>query len=154
MGALAPDVAHFANLILAGVLLGNELATLAVVHPAMRTLTVPAQVAAEQSLTRRFGVMMPFLMSATLASGIVVSACIDSDGRPLAIPGSACVAAMLAITFIGNMPVNLFTLRASPDVDPAEWNRQRRRWDRFHVARVILDAAALALFVLALLKVA
>jgi hypothetical protein len=152
---MAPDVVHFLNLLLAGVLLGNELSTLVAVHPAIRSLPVAGQVTVEQSLTRRYGALMPVLMTATLASGVVLSATIDADGRALAIAGTACIAAMLAITFVGNVPVNVYTLRVRPEqVDPHEWSRRRRAWDRFHIARVALDAAALVLFLLALLEVA
>ena len=50
---MAPDVVHLANRGLAGILLGNELATLVVVHPAARSLELPTQVAMEKSLTKR-----------------------------------------------------------------------------------------------------
>ena len=148
---MAPDLVHLANLMLAGTLLGNELSTLAVVHPAARSLELSAQVAMEKSLTKRYGLVMPVLMIATLVSGVAVAMGAESDGRALAIAGTACIAVMLGITFAGNMPVNVYTLRAGEDVDPEEWRARRRTWERWHALRVLLDAAAMACFVLAVL---
>ena len=52
----------------------------------------------------------------------------------------ACYVAMLAATFAGNMPVNRQVL----ELDPATiWREQfiglRRRWNRFHAARNVLN---------------
>ncbi len=148
---MAPDPIHLANLMLAGILLGNELSTLVVVHPAARSLDLPAQIAMEKSLTKRYGLVMPVLMIATLVSGVAVAVGAGGDGQVLAIAGTACIAIMLGVTFAGNMPVNVYTLRASEDVDPAEWRARRRTWERWHALRVLLDAAAMACFVLAVL---
>ena len=142
---------HLLNLMLAGILFGNELSTLAVVHPAARSLPLPAQVAMEKSLTKRYGLVMPVLMVATLVSGVAVAVGADSDAQVLAIAGTACIAVMLGITFAGNMPVNVYTLRVGEDVDPEEWRARRRTWARWHALRVLLDAAAMAFFVLAVL---
>ena len=137
---------------LAGVLLGNELSTLLVVHPAARTLPLPGQVAIEKSLTRRYGLIMPVVMITTVVSGVAVAIGADGDAALLAIAGTACLAVMLGITFAGNMPVNVYTLRADPEaVDEHEWRSRRRTWERWHLARVALDAAAMACFVLAVL---
>jgi Domain of unknown function (DUF1772) len=140
------------NLMLAGVLLGNELSTLLVVHPAARTLSLPRQVEIEKSLTRRYGLIMPVVMIATIVSGVAVAVGAEADGRVLAIAGTACLAVMLGVTFAGNMPVNVYTLRADPEgVEEGEWRSRRRTWHRWHLLRVLLDAAAMACFVLAVL---
>lgn len=49
-----------ADLLLAGLLAGNELGTWAAVHPAVKELAPAGAAAAEQALTRRFGAVMPF----------------------------------------------------------------------------------------------
>jgi hypothetical protein len=56
-------------------------------------------------------------------------------------------AAMVAITPIGNMPLNAATLRAN--LDPQLWTSTRRRWDRFHTARNLLNPAEVALVAVA-----
>ncbi len=56
------------NLLLAGMLAGNEFGTWAAVHPAMEELSPPERLRAEQALTRRYGAIMPAWMSSALAS--------------------------------------------------------------------------------------
>jgi Anthrone oxygenase len=57
---------------------------------------------------------------------------------------------MLAITLIGNMPLNLRVLRWDEEHgNPAHWRRIRRRWDRLHSARIVLDSAGFVLITLA-----
>jgi hypothetical protein len=55
---------------------------------------------------------------------------------------------MVGITPIGNMPLNAATLRAR-----RTWTRNldfpRRRWDRFHTARNLLNPAEVALVAVA-----
>ena len=53
-------VTRFVNLILAGLLAGNEFGTWAVVHRALWTMPTPEHIRAEQALTRRFGSIMRF----------------------------------------------------------------------------------------------
>jgi hypothetical protein len=151
---MAPDALHFANLWLAGVLVGQELSTLIAVNPAAGTMSVPCQVTFQQSLATRFKGIGPLIFFSTLGTGIALSVTIDAPGRSFAIAGTACLVAMIVLTFSGNMPVNLWTFKQTADVDPAEWVTRRRRWNRFHALRVLVDAAALTCFLLALLKVA
>lgn len=58
-------------------------------------------------------------------------------------------AAMVGITPIGNMPLNAATLRAMTNLDPQLWTSTRRRWDRFHTARNLLNPAEVALVAVA-----
>ena len=136
---------RIANLVLAGVLTGNELCTFTVVHPLLQRLGYAEEVAGEQFVTRRLGAVMPPLMTATVATGAVAVAGLEGRERALVGAGTAAYAAMLAITAVGNMPVNVQTLSWDTATQPeAEWRRLRRRWDRSHALRVALDAAGLA----------
>jgi hypothetical protein len=59
---------------------------------------------------------------------------------------------MLAITLTANMPINLRIFRWDEQHgDPDEWRRLRRRWDRIHTVRVVLDTAGFILITLAVL---
>ena len=73
------------------------------------------------------------------------------DGRAAALTfaGAACFTAMLAITLIGNMPINLRIFRWDEAGDPEEWRRLRRRWDRLHTIRIVLDSSGFVLIALA-----
>jgi hypothetical protein len=54
--------------------------------------------------------------------------------------GMLCYVAMLAVTFAGNMPINRRVLELDPaTVSREEFIELRRRWDRFHAARNVLN---------------
>jgi Domain of unknown function (DUF1772) len=134
---------RLANLAAAAVLTGNELGTLAVVHPAVRELPFEAEVHAEQAITRRYGAVMPALMTTTLASGLAAAAGARGRERALLLAGTGSYAAMLAVTLTGNVPLNARTLAFDPSEGPAAWRAVRGRWERLHLARNALNLAGL-----------
>ncbi len=147
------SLAHTLNLAATGILVGNEFATWAVVHRAVRALPVSSQVIAEQAMTRRYLALMPVLMTATIASGVAVLVLLPA-GEPaafrLTLAGTTCFAVMLAITLVGNMPLNAATLRATADIPEGDWRRLRRRWDALHSVRILLDVSGYLLLVVGL----
>jgi uncharacterized membrane protein len=149
---MALKVAQFANLFLTGVLTGNEFGSRAVLHPALRELPHQAHVRSEQAVTRRYGKMMPALMTGALLSFIpVVSFTSDrrSSSFRFGLAGMLCYAIMLAITLVGNIPINRRTLELNPDTTPRkDFLELRARWDTLHTARNILNLTG---FVLAIL---
>ncbi len=134
-----------AALMLAGTLTGNELGTLAVIHPALARVPAPGYLLAEQSVTHRYGKVMPVLMTAT--TGALGAAAAASAGRTrwLFTAAAGCYTAMLALTLLGNVPLNSATLRLTAQTPEAEFNDIRRRWNRLHLIRVSLDVSGLIL---------
>lgn len=146
------DVASFVAVLLAGLLTGSELTSWGLVHPTLWKLDHSAQVRAEKLIYRRFGSVDPFLMTATVVACFVAAGALDRSSATLALAAGACFAGMLAITLIGNMPINLRVFRWDEEHgDPAEWRRLRRRWDRIHSVRIVLDSAGFVLMTLAVL---
>jgi uncharacterized membrane protein len=139
------------GVVLTGLLAGNELGTLAALHPALRALPLPTQVAAERALTNRLRRIMPVAMTASLVAGAAAAVSLAGDpGFPLGMVAAAALATMLAVTLVGNMPLNLRT-EAFPDQgNAAEWRAIRGRWERLHLVRVALDLVAFACLVTAL----
>lgn len=136
----------------AGVLTGSELTSWGIVHPTLGKLEHNAQVHAEKLVYKRFGSIDPFLMTATTASCFVAASGLRGRPATLALASGGCYSAMLAITLIGNMPINLRVFRWDEDHgDPAEWRRLRRRWDRLHNIRIPLDVSGFLLVTLAAL---
>jgi hypothetical protein len=109
------------------------------------------QVRAEKLMYRRFASVDPFLMTGTVIACFVAAADLDGSSARLALGAGACFALMLAITLIGNMPINLRVFKWSEDDDQSEWRRLRRRWDRLHTVRVVLDSAGFVLMLIAAL---
>ena len=142
-----------ANLLLAGLLTGNELGTKLTVHPALEDLGVAERIRAEQALTRRFAAIMPYWMVSTVLSCVATLAL--SRGRPGSLPtlmGSCCFAGMLASTVLGNVPLNNRTLEIDPEEDQQEFVDLRERWDGLHTLRIVLTVAGLAFLIVGALS--
>ena len=136
---------QFAGVTMTGLLAGNELATLVGFHPALRTLPLPAEIEAEQALNGRLVTIMPFYISGTvLAAGAAALDRRGGPGFPLAAVAATASALMLGITLVGNVPLNTRTLAYPSAGDAAGWSAIRRRWERLHTARVLLDLTAFA----------
>lgn len=144
------DVAPVIAVILAGLLTGSELTSWGIVHPVLWKLDHQAQLRAEKLTYRRFATVDPFLMTGTVAACFAAVGAFDGgDSSRLALAAGGCFALMLTITLLGNMPINLRVLRWDEEGDPGEWRRLRRRWDRLHTVRIVLDVAGFLLITLA-----
>jgi len=138
--------ARLANLVLAGVLTGNEFGSRVIVHPALGDLAAQEHLRAEQALTRRYGQIMPVMMTSTLASFLPVLALEPertSRRSVLTAMGLACYAAMLTVTLTRNVPLNNRLLELSEDTPDHEFGELRARWDRLHTARNLLNITGL-----------
>jgi hypothetical protein len=146
------DARSFIAVILAGLLTGSELTSWGIVHPTLWKLAYDEQVRAEKLTYRRFARIDPFLMTATIVACFVATGALLGGPSTLALAAGACYTAMLAITLIGNMPINVRILRWDEAAgDPAEWRRLRQRWDRLHTVRIVLDIGGFILITLAAL---
>jgi uncharacterized membrane protein len=134
---------RFLNLLLTGVLTGNEFGGFVGFHPALYVLPTEAHARAERAITGRFGKIMPPFMTATILSFVPVLSLAEDRRSPsyfFTLAGMLCYASMLALTFAGNMPVNRRMLEMDPDtVSGEELIDLRRRWDRFHAVRNALN---------------
>jgi uncharacterized membrane protein len=146
-------VARFVNLVLAGLLVGNEVGTKVAVHPSLERLSTPERIRAEQEVTRRYAAIMPFWMSSVIISclPVLVLSRRTNAFLPTA-AGTACIAGMLASTLIGNVPINDRVLEMSPETDGEEFEELRERWDRLHTLRVVLNVTGLAFLCLGALR--
>lgn len=138
-------VARLANLVLVGMLTGNEFGTLAGVYPALDRLSPMARLEALQGVYRRMGGFMPPYMLSTLGSFLPVLALQRRPGTPafrLTLAGLACFVAMVAITRRGNLPINA-CIEALPTEEASleEFGELRERWTRLHAARNVLNVA-------------
>jgi uncharacterized membrane protein len=146
-------VARLMNLVLAGLLAGNEFGTKVAIHPSLEKLSTPERIRAEQEVTRRYAAIMPFWMSSVIVSCLPVLALSRgmSAFRPT-LAGTLCFVGMLASTLIGNMPINNRVLEMSPETDGEEFVELRERWDRLHTFRVVSNVAGLALLCVGTLR--
>ena len=140
---MALKLMRFLNLLLAGVLTGNEFGGFVGFHPALYELPTEAHARAERAITSRFGKLMPPFMTAAIVSFVPVLSLVSHRRSPslvFTLVGMLCYVAMLAVTFAGNMPINRRVLGLDPaTVSGQEVIELRRRWDRFHAARNTLN---------------
>lgn len=137
---------RYAALLLAGCLTGSELTSRLIVHPALWRLPHDAQVKAEKLIYRRFGSIDPFLMTATVVVCYAAAAAQHGDASTLTLIAAGCFTLMLGMTLALNMPINLAVFRWDEEHgDRERWRRLRRRWDRIHSVRIVLDSAGFAL---------
>jgi hypothetical protein len=137
---------RYASLVLAGVLAGSELTSRVIVHPALWRLPHDAEVKVEKLIDRRLGSIDPFLMTATVIACSAAAADEHGGATTVTFAAVGCFAVMLGITLALNMPIDLAVLRWGDERgDPERWRRLRRRWDRIHTARVVLDSSGFAL---------
>ncbi len=141
-------VARFVNLLLTGALTGNEFGGLVGFHPALYELPTEAHARAERAITSRLGKVMPPFMVAAIFSFVPVLSLVRDRRSPaffFTLSGMLCYVAMLAVTFAGNMPVNRRMLEMDPGtISGEELLELRRRWDRFHTARNVLNFCGFA----------
>ncbi len=145
---MALKAARFVNLILAGMLTGNEFGGRVAVHPALSNLPLRAHIQAEQAVYRRYGTIMPFLMTSTIVSAIPILS-LSRDRRSAAyrftFAGMVCFTAMLLVTLTGNVPINKRLLELPPQEETyEEFLELRKRWDRLHTVRNLLNIAGLS----------
>jgi hypothetical protein len=146
------DARSFIAVLLAGVLTGSELTSWGIVHPTLWKLDHSEQVRAEKLMYRRFASVDPFVMTATIVACFLAATALHGRSATLAVAAGVCYAVMLAITLVGNMPINVRVFRWDEEhSDPDQWRALRHRWDRLHSARVVLDMAGFVLIILAAL---
>jgi uncharacterized membrane protein len=140
------EAARFVNLVLAGLLAGNELGTKVAIHPSLERLSMPERIRAEQEVTRRYAAIMPYWMSSVIVSCMPVLALSRRTRAFLpTLVGTICFVGMFASTLIGNVPINNRVLEMSPETDGEEFVELRERWDRLHTLRVALNVLGLGL---------
>jgi hypothetical protein len=134
-----------ATVVLVGLLAGNELGTLAVVHPALDRVPYAAGRPAAQAVVDRFGRVMPVFMPVTLAVTLITALLVDGLAAVLLFVAGAALVVMLAVTFAGLMPLNRRQLGATEATPVEDWRAWRQRWLPLHGVRVVCDVAALVL---------
>jgi hypothetical protein len=121
---------------------------------AMSRLSVSSYVEFHQATNHTFDPYMPIVVVGAMLGGIVLA--ILSQGShslsgELAIAGSVCYVAVLAIALSTNVRINKQLERWSVEKPPGDWSAVRSRWIRFHIGRTLFSLPGLAFYVLACL---
>lgn len=137
-------------ILVAGLLVGSEVAIAAFVHPTLDKLPDEVHLPAASALARVLGRLMPFWYALTLLLTLVE---VGLQWRQAGLfpiwPAASAALWMLAILFsvVALVPINKRIASAPP---PADWKNDRHRWDVLHRWRVGLLTIAFALLVVGL----
>jgi uncharacterized membrane protein len=120
----------------------------------MSRLSASTYVEFHQATNHTFNPYMPIVVIGSLLGGIVLA--ILSQGThslsgELAIAGSLCYVAVLAIALSTDVRINRQIARWSVESPPADWNPIRARWIRFHIFRTLFSLPGLTCYILACL---
>jgi uncharacterized membrane protein len=121
---------------------------------AMSRLSGSTYVEFHQATNRTFDPYMPIVVIGALLRGIVLailSQGTHSHSGGLAIAGSVCYVAVLAIALSTNVRINKQIERWSMQSPPDNWAPVRARWVRFHIIRTLFSLPGLACYILACL---
>ena len=149
-----PHFLELAAIVIAGTMVGNELAVAVFVHPRISALDDATHVRAAQTLAAALGRAMPFWYALTLLlSGAVAFSArpTGTSGHGSALWAAGLFAATIVYSLLLEVPINNQVARWQPESLPANWRELRRRWDALHAVRVVVLLVALVLLVAACL---
>lgn len=134
-----------ATLLVTGFVGCAEFASVSLVHPVVRRLPVDAQLVMEQGLLRTYGVVMPLGMTAAaVLPGIIA----QQSGGGWFVAAAVVLSVALIVTVLGNVPVNIRTLRLPSGPAPQGFVPMRRRWDVYQATRGTLQLLGFVLVAL------
>ena len=119
---------------------------------AMSRVSESTYVEFHQATNHTFNPYMPIVVVGAILGGIVLailSQGIHSLSGQLAIAGSVCYVAVLAIALSTDVRINKQIAHCSVQSPPDDWALIRARWVRFHVVRTLFSFPGLACYILA-----
>lgn len=141
------EILNVVAVIVAGLMVGSELAVAVFVHPTLNRLPDAAHLPAASALARVLGRFMPFwynlVLLLTLAELVVQWR--HSGAVPVLI-ATAFILWILAVLYsiTALVPINNRITSWETKTPPADWKTFRRRWDLLHRGRVLLLILAFA----------
>jgi uncharacterized membrane protein len=121
----------------------------------MSRLPASAHVEFHQATNHTFDPYMPIVVVGALLGGVVLASLsqgIHSLSGELAIAGSLCYLAVLAIALSTNVRTNKQIAGWSAQRPPYDWASIRASWVRFHVVRTLFSLPGLACYILCLVS--
>jgi uncharacterized membrane protein len=140
------EVLNVVAILVAGLMVGSELAIAAFVHPTLDKLPDDVHLPAASALARVLGGFMPFwyifVFLLTVAEAVIQW---HQSGRVPIWTATSAVLWMLASLYsiTALVPINN-RLKSNP---PSDWKTYRRRWDLLHRWRVVLLTTAFAFLI-------
>ncbi|WP_439693294.1 anthrone oxygenase family protein [Curtobacterium sp. SP.BCo] len=139
------------QLVLVGVLAGEEFIVRWGVQPAIASLPDDAHVRTRIALVQSLKVVVPIVMvPAVLASVAVLVTAGAGEGLGWRIAAMTALVVFALASFLGTVPINMGVNDWDPEDPPADWKAVVARWERIDVLRSTAAAVAFVLFTVAL----
>lgn len=144
------EILNIVAIIVAGLMVGSELAIAAFVHPTLNKLPDAVHLPAAGALARVLGQFMPlwYVLVFLLTLAEVAFQWSHSGGVSIWFVTSAILwlfASAYSITML--VPINNRIKSWETETPPADWRASRNRWDHLHRWRVLLLTTALAFLI-------
>jgi hypothetical protein len=145
-----PQLIETGAVMVAGTMVGNELAVAIFFHPRISALDDATHARAARALAAALGRAMPFWYALTLVLSLGVAFYARPGGTPghgMALTAAILFGATIAYTVLFAVPINKKVAQWKPESLPSNWRELRLRWDRLHAIRVVVILVALFLMV-------
>jgi uncharacterized membrane protein len=150
MEELMMEVLNVVAIIVAGLMVGNELAIAAFVHPTLDRLPDDVHLPAASALARVLGRFMPFwyILVFLLTSVVALVLWHQSGQLPIWIAASAILWVLASVFSVTTLvPINNRIASWTTGTPPADGKTFRSRWDVLHRWRVLLLTIAFAFLI-------
>jgi uncharacterized membrane protein len=140
------------TIVLAGLMVGNELTVSLFINPVMQKLDAAARTRALSLFAGLLGRVMPFWYALCLILFAIET--FAHRGGAAYVPllaASLLWAAIIVATIFLLVPINNRVAALTVDAPLEHWLPEQRRWERMHRIRIVLLVVALALATYALL---
>jgi uncharacterized membrane protein len=145
------EILDIVAVLVAGLLVGNELAIAAFVYPTLDRLSDDVHLPVARALARLLGKVMPFwYILVILLTTAVAMIQWHQSGRLLGLIFTSALLWVLSAVYsiIAEVPLNNRIASMGTDAPPADWKPMRKKWDLLHRWRVVLLTIALGFLVM------
>ncbi|MGB6745733.1 MAG: DUF1772 domain-containing protein [Terracidiphilus sp.] len=133
-----------------GLMIGVEFAVWVFINPILWKLDDQPRAQAVQLFARKLGTAMPFWYALNLLFLIAESVVLRHEWEAsLLVAAAAIWTAVIILTLIFLVPINNRLAGEQAHESPAQAQREHKRWDSMHRARVVALGAAMVLFLAA-----
>ena len=144
------EVLNVVAIMVAGLMVGCELAIAAFIHPTLNKLPDDAHQPAASAIARVLGTVMPFWYNLTFFLTLAEVAIQWRQSGHLSVWTATSAALWLlasVYSLIALVPVNNRIKSWENSTPPSDWKTYRRKWDMHHSWRVALLTLAFALLI-------
>jgi uncharacterized membrane protein len=143
------SIVNFANLLLAGLLVGTMFGIWLGYDPA--ELSAGAYIEQQQHAIRALNINMPVMGAATALLTLASALLARGNGAQRALFVAAFVCFLIAglVTRLLNQPINAVVITWSASAPPRSWTALRDAWWHWHVLRTLVAVAAYCLLIAA-----